>query len=162
MSNVVCLIQCKMCGFQYMGETGQLLHCRLNGHCFDISHGGTQKSAAAGHFNSMCNSEADVSVMVIDKLWRISTILCKIQENRWIRVLGTLWPTSMNLRTADLWSMCSSCLLFCTTGLFPHWKSGSLWDSDTRDVQYCHNLSQVVLSCPKLSWVVPSSLGYLY
>ena len=38
-SNIIYLIQCRRCGLQYVGETGQPLHYRMNGHRFDISHG---------------------------------------------------------------------------------------------------------------------------
>ena len=31
-SNLIYLISCKKCGLQYVGQTRQALHCRLNGH----------------------------------------------------------------------------------------------------------------------------------
>ena len=36
--NVVYVIQCRRCAMQYVGETKNPLHIRLNGHCSDITH----------------------------------------------------------------------------------------------------------------------------
>ena len=41
-SNIVYLIECKRCGLQYVGESRQPLHRRMNGHRFDITHGRTE------------------------------------------------------------------------------------------------------------------------
>ena len=101
-SNIIYLIQCRRCGLQYVGETGQPLHYRMNGHRFDISHGRIDESPVAAHFNSEGHSETDLSVMVIDVCWKKDTILRKIRESRWIRTLDTSWPSGMNLRIDGL------------------------------------------------------------
>ena len=49
-SKVICLIEYRRCGLQYVGEIGQALHCRINEHCFDIVHGFTEESPVASHF----------------------------------------------------------------------------------------------------------------
>ena len=85
-----------------MGETGQPLHYRMNGHRFDITHGRIHESPVAAHFNSAGHDERDLSVMVIDVCWRRDAILRKIRESRWIRTLDTSWPSGMNLRTDGL------------------------------------------------------------
>ena len=35
---LIYLIHCKKCGHQYVGETGQALHCRMNNHQADVIH----------------------------------------------------------------------------------------------------------------------------
>ena len=100
--NVIYLIECRRCGLQYVGETGQPLHCRMNGYRFDIVHGRVEESPVAAHFYSSGHTEADVTIMAIDKLCRNDVILRKIRESRWIRTLGSSWPKGMNLRTDGL------------------------------------------------------------
>ena len=63
-SNVICLIQCRRCGLQYVGETGQP---RMNSHCFNIAHGRIDESPLAAHFTSEGHTEADLSVIIIDR-----------------------------------------------------------------------------------------------
>ena len=87
---------------QYVGETGQSLHRRMNGHRFDIIHGRIEESPVAAHFNSAGHSEADFPVRVIDRLWRGDAILRKNRESRWIRTLGMSWPRGMNLHSDGL------------------------------------------------------------
>ena len=66
-SNVIYLIMCRRCGKQYVGETGQPLHCRINSHRFDIVHQRTDESPVAEHFNSDAHSQADM-VIIIDQI----------------------------------------------------------------------------------------------
>ena len=101
-SNIVYLIECRRCGHQYVGESGQPLHMRMNGHRYDISHRKTKESPVAAHFTSTGHSESDLSVCVIDRLWTDDVIRRKNRESRWIRTLGTLWPSGMNLRSDAL------------------------------------------------------------
>ena len=62
-SNIIYLIECKICGHQYIGETGQPLHCRFNDPRFDIAHLRTDESPMAVHFNNMAQSVEDMAVM---------------------------------------------------------------------------------------------------
>ena len=101
-NNIVYLIECRRCGLQYVGESGQPLHKRMNGHRFDVTHGRVEESPVAAHFRSAGHSEADLSVCVIDRLWTDDVIRRKNRESRWIRTLGTLWPRGMNLRSDAL------------------------------------------------------------
>ena len=80
-----------------MGESGQPLHKRMNGHKFDITHGRIEEPPVAAHFRSAGHSEADLSVCVIDRLWTEDMILRNNRERRWIRTLGTSWPRGTNL-----------------------------------------------------------------
>ena len=65
-SNVIYLITCRKCGLQYVGEMGQPLHLRVNGHRFDITHRRTDESPVSNHFNSRLHALADMSIMVIE------------------------------------------------------------------------------------------------
>ena len=88
-SNVIYLITCRRCGLQYVDETGQSLHLRVNGHQYDITHRKTDESPVAEHFNSGTHTESDMAVMAIDFVRSRDACLQKIQESRWIRTLGT-------------------------------------------------------------------------
>ena len=55
---------------------------------------------------SVGHSEADLSICVIDRLWKEDVIHRKNRERRWIRTLGTLWPRRMNLQSDPLWPSC--------------------------------------------------------
>ena len=101
-NNIVYLIECRRCGLQYVGESGQPLHKRMNSHRYDITHGRIEESPVAAHFRSDGHSESDLSVCVIDRLWTEDTIRRKNRESRWIRTLGTLSPRGMNLRSDAL------------------------------------------------------------
>ena len=50
-SNIVYLITCRRCGQQYVGETGQPLHLRINIHCSNITQKRTEESPVAELFN---------------------------------------------------------------------------------------------------------------
>ena len=79
-SNIVYLIECRRCGLQYVGESEQALHKRLNGHRFDITRGRTEVSPVAAYFRSANHSEADLSVCVINRLWKEDVICWKIEK----------------------------------------------------------------------------------
>ena len=67
-SNIIYLIKCRRCGQQYVRETGQALHRRINSHRHDIVHRRTDESPVAEHFNGDAHSLADMTVMVIDQM----------------------------------------------------------------------------------------------
>ena len=84
-----------VCGLQYVGETANPLHIRINGHRSDIHTQKTDKPVAA-HFNLPDHTLDDLQVMGIEKFhddteWR------KHRESYWIFTLDTLAPTGMNL-----------------------------------------------------------------
>ena len=87
---------------QYVGETGQPLHHRTNGHRFDVIYHQTDVSPVAAHVTIEGHSETQWSVIIIDVCWNEDTILRKIQESRWIRMFGTSGPSGLNLRTDGL------------------------------------------------------------
>ena len=101
-SKVIYLITCRRCGLQYVGETGQALHMRTNGHRYDIAHRKTEDSPVAEHFSSGTHIEADMAVMAIEFTQSHDACLRKIRESRWIRTLGTSSPLGLNLRVDGL------------------------------------------------------------
>ena len=100
-SKIVYLITCRRCGQQYVGETGQLQHRRINSHRFNIAHRRTEESPVAEHFNGKRHTFAEMTVVVIGQLYSHGPCLRKIRESRWIRTLGTSHPFGMNLRVAE-------------------------------------------------------------
>ena len=65
-SSVIYLITCRRCGLQYVGEMGQPLHMRVNGHQYDITHRRTEESPVGEYFNSGTHGESDMTVTVIE------------------------------------------------------------------------------------------------
>ena len=78
LSNVIYLTTCRRFGHQYVGEIGQPLHRRINSHPFDTTHGRTDESPVAEHFNSDSHSIADMTVMVINQIRSCDPCLQKI------------------------------------------------------------------------------------
>ena len=93
---------CRRCGLQYVGDTDQPLHLRVNGHQYDISHQKTDESPVAEHFNNGTHVESGMAVMAIDLVHSCDAFLRKIRESRWIRTLGSSSPLGMNLRVDSL------------------------------------------------------------
>ena len=99
--NVIYMIQCKRCGQQYVGESGQALHGIQNSHQADIVHKRIDGKPVATHFNAGHLIE-DMSVMVIE-LWKDDPVLRKIRENRWISTLDAANLSRMSRSTDNLW-----------------------------------------------------------
>ena len=94
--NLVYLIQCKKCGLQYIGETENPLHIRINGHRSDINTRKTEKPVAA-HFNQPDHCLQDLQVMGIEKIHTNDTTRRKLIESYWIFTKETLTPSGMNV-----------------------------------------------------------------
>ena len=62
--SIIYFVQCAKCGKQYMGETDNPFHVRLNGHQSDIKNARVEKLVAA-HFNLVGHSIEDLTIMVI-------------------------------------------------------------------------------------------------
>ena len=62
----------------------------------------TEESPVEEHFNSDQDTLADITVMAIDQVHSHNPCLCKIGKSRWIRTLGTSYPSGMNLRVNSL------------------------------------------------------------
>ena len=94
--NLVYLISCKRCGLQYIGETENALHIRMNGHRSDIRTKKLDKPVAA-HFCQSDHSAEDLEVRGIEKIHENNTDRRKRRESYWIFTLKTLAPQGMNL-----------------------------------------------------------------
>ena len=95
-NNVVYLIQCNKCGKQYVGETENTLHLRMNGHQSDYNCKLPNKPVAV-HFNSVGHTFNDLSITVIEQLWRDNVAHRKSRESYWIHTLRSLTPQGMNI-----------------------------------------------------------------
>ena len=95
--NVVYLITCTKCNKQYIGETGQPLHKRINGHRSDWKHRRFQRAPVAEHFTLPghdFNSHVVLCCLDHDINWSDSAR--KARETYWIRRLNTLQPHGIN------------------------------------------------------------------
>jgi len=94
--NLVYLISCRRCGLQYVGETENALHIRMNGHRSDIRTRKLDKPVAA-HFCQSDHSAEDLEVRGIEKIYENNPEWRKHRESYWIFTLKTLAPEGMNL-----------------------------------------------------------------
>ena len=87
-SSIIYFIACWRCGLQYVGETGQPLHHRVNDHRFKIMHRRTEESPVAEQFSGKGHTLVDMTIVAIDQIHSHDPCLRKIWESRWIRTLG--------------------------------------------------------------------------
>ena len=95
-SNVVYLIECNQCKKQYVGETENPLHLRVNGHRSDYYRKLPDKPVAA-HFNTLGHTFEDLTIMVIEELGSAPTERRKLRERFWIHTLRSVAPQGLNL-----------------------------------------------------------------
>lgn len=99
-TNLVYLIECKKCSFQYVGETIQLLKERFLQHRGDARRN-VKSTYLVQHFNSDGHTHNDITISVLEGLKTshdpdtIKTSLREI-ENKWILALNTAYPFGMN------------------------------------------------------------------
>ena len=93
--NVVYLIECAKCSIQYIGETENALRVRLTGHRSDISHHRLDRPVAL-HFNQPHHSLKDLTIMVIEKIYREDAQLRRQKERYWIETIKTLSLNGLN------------------------------------------------------------------
>ena len=65
--NMVYLIECRKCRKQYIGETENPLHLRMNGHRSDYYRKLSDKPVVE-HFNTISHSFEDLTIMVIEQI----------------------------------------------------------------------------------------------
>ena len=94
--NLVYLIECRKCRKQYVGETENALHIRLNGHRSDIRTNKTEKPVAE-HFNLPGHYMENLTIMVIDKIGKDDVQLRRGRESYWIHHLRSMAPEGLNL-----------------------------------------------------------------
>ena len=95
--NIVCLIECRKCKKQYVSETENPLHVRINGHRSDYYRKIADKPVEK-HFNTISHSFEDLTVTIIEQIMADSA-LQKQWKSFWIHTLRTLAPDSLNLDT---------------------------------------------------------------
>ena len=93
-TNVVCLIPYTKCGKQYVGETGDHVNQRMNGHWDDWKHKRFERYPVAEHF---CSPEHDflnhAALCCLDHKPEWTDRTRKARESYWIRRLDTLRPS---------------------------------------------------------------------
>ena len=96
--NIIYMISCDRCNMQYVGETENALHIRMNGHRSDITTKKLDKPVAA-HFNQPNHSYEDLRVIVIEKIEdrNNSRKRRKLRERYRIFELRTLMPEGLNI-----------------------------------------------------------------
>ena len=90
-SNMIYLIQCTKCGMQYVGETGQCLHQRMNNHRADVTSKQLEGKPVGRHDKPQ-HSVEDMKVTIIDYLGLKDDLSRKCRESEWIRKLVTFDP----------------------------------------------------------------------
>ena len=95
--NVVYLLDCHVCGLQYVGESVQPFNKRMNGHRSDL----TKKTLlpVSQHFVSPGNSLDDIGrskIYIIDHNPSWKENQRQKRESFWIRELQTLHPEGIN------------------------------------------------------------------
>ena len=87
--NVIYLMQCLRCRKQYVGETENSFHIRLNGHKSDIKNHQIEKPVPA-HFSSLGHSMEDIQIMVIERIQREDAVHQRRKESYWINTLRSI------------------------------------------------------------------------
>ena len=95
-SNVVYLIECLRCRKQYVGETENPLHLRMNGQGSDYYRKLPDKPVAV-HFNTTIYTFEDLTVMVIEQLGSAPIEPRKLRESYWIHTLRSVAPQGLYL-----------------------------------------------------------------
>ena len=92
------IISCDKCNMQYVGETENALHIRMNGYRSDITTKKLDKPVAA-HFHQPNHSHEDMRVMGIEKIEdrNNSRKRRKLRERNWIFELRMLTPEGLNI-----------------------------------------------------------------
>ena len=110
--NVVYLISCKLCNFQYVGETKNCIQKRFSGHRSSIRKGESNQLIHR-HFQEDCHGLSNCSIFPIEKIntsglsqhnlnsidqERALTRLRMEKEKYWITTLQTAYPFGLNSR----------------------------------------------------------------
>ena len=100
--HVVYLISCCKCGFQYVGETSQLLRCCINQHRSSIRRS-NPSTVVAKHFVSWATLSTISELLPIERIephpnetQRSIDSRRRTREEFWIRKLRTLDPYRLN------------------------------------------------------------------
>ena len=94
--NVVYLIEYIKCSTQYIGETKNALHMRLTGHRLDTRHKCIEKSVTK-HFNLVDHLIKDLTIMMIETIYKKDAKYRKRKESHWIEIIQCLKADELNL-----------------------------------------------------------------
>jgi hypothetical protein len=94
--NVVYLIECRQCPFQYVGETKNSSNYRLIHH--RASHKAKKDEPVPQHFNQAGHSIKDLTITGIEKINNHRDSTRAKRESFWIDTLQTLTPQGLNIR----------------------------------------------------------------
>ena len=97
-SNVVYLIECRKCKKQYVGETENPLHLRLNGHRSDYYRRLPDKPVGM-HFNTSGHTFDDLTIMIIEQMRVANATHRKNRESFWIHTLRSSTPHGLNIES---------------------------------------------------------------
>ena len=87
---------------QYVGETENPLHLRMNGHTSDYYRRLPDKPVGKHFFNTYGHTFEDASVMIIEQLHSADSMRRKYSESYWIYTLRTLTSDSLNLELSTI------------------------------------------------------------
>lgn len=93
-TNVIYLVSCRLCGMQYVGQTGRALANRVNDHLSNIRTG--RPTPISLHFNLQDHSINDFQVSAIEQIPEISLKHRLIKETTWQNLLQTAYPLGIN------------------------------------------------------------------
>ena len=101
--NVIYLLSCQECGYQYIGETGRPLHLRMNGHRTTVR----KKEGIRGrHF---AKEGHNFRINIIERLVAVQgesehDLRMRREERElfWQKELGTIWPFGLNDRVKGI------------------------------------------------------------
>ena len=95
-SNVIYFIECSKCHKQYVGETENPLHLRINGHRCDYYRRLSDKEVAV-HFNTSGHTFDNAMIMIIEQMGVARTAKRKERESYWIHTPRSVSPLGLNL-----------------------------------------------------------------
>ena len=101
-SNLIYCIACKVCGVQYVGQTGRRIIDRFQGHFNSIKVDNTNKTMLSEHYcKSDHNGPEDFDIYILDFIHlnpafeQAKELRLKI-ESRWIYRLRSMFPYGLN------------------------------------------------------------------
>ena len=97
-TNVIYVITCNKCNLHYVGQTSTTLNNRMRNHISDIKTHKLEKPVGAHFCNNACNV-TNVNVTVIDSCQSRNVNTLLRLEEAWIRLLVTMQPAGLNLKT---------------------------------------------------------------
>jgi hypothetical protein len=95
--NVIYCLSCPGCELKYVGETGQEIRKRLNGHRSNIIGKGKDRTILIKHLREAHGQPILPKVCILETLEPdTKPVDRKIRESEWIRLLGTAHPWGLN------------------------------------------------------------------